>query len=181
LIIVMVEGNDVWDWLRIGAPDVYAPPPVLVADSCFICPGRQFSWNARGSAINQIRKEVRVRVFKPTRVRHNTGRWVAEARAMRAQAKEIRHSVDNPESMLANFAINFRELLQNAGRHSHRVMIALQPWFAKELYTDDELVSPVERRDGRPVPGRQGYGFLFSGSMSGADAAVKSRGRENRR
>jgi lysophospholipase L1-like esterase len=136
-IVIMVGGNDVWDWLEIGAPAVYARS-VSITDTCFICPGRPFAWNPRMSALNQLRREILVRLSNPVNVRHNTGRWVGEARSMRAQATEIRESVADPKDMLANFERNFGELLGIANRHSDHVLVALQPWFEKKHYTPEE-------------------------------------------
>ena len=138
-IIVIVGGNDVWDWLKKGAPAVYAPPPVSITDACFICPDRPFGWKPRASALSQLLREIRIRMLHPIQVRHNTARWVGESRAMRAHATELRNSVADPKDMLAHFEHNFRELLNTARMHSDRVLVALQPWFEKNHYTSEEL------------------------------------------
>jgi lysophospholipase L1-like esterase len=139
LVIIMVGGNDVWDWLQRGAPAVYTPSPAAITDTCFICPGRPFGWKLRVSALGQLLREIRMRWLHPVNVRHNTGRWVGKARSMRARAKEIRNSVPDPKDMLANFERNFRELLTTAKVHSGRVLVALQPWFEKNQYTLEEI------------------------------------------
>lgn len=139
LIIIMVGGNDIWDWLQRGAPALYTPSPVPITDACFICPGRSFGWKPRVSALNQLRKGIRIRLLHPINIRHNTARWVGEARAMRARATEIRNSVPDPKDMLANFEHNFRELLNTAKMHSDRVLVVLQPWFEKNHYTSEEV------------------------------------------
>ncbi len=139
LIIIMVGGNDVWDWLQRGAPTVYSPSPVPITDTCFICPGRPFGWKLRESALSQLLREIRMRSLHPINIRHNTARWVGKARAMRARAKEIRNSVPDPKDMLANFERNFRELLNTAKVHSDRVLVVLQPWFEKNQYTSEEV------------------------------------------
>ncbi|MCU0581826.1 MAG: hypothetical protein MUF26_05155, partial [Syntrophales bacterium] len=138
-IIVMTGGNDVWGWLEVGAPSAYRPSPVPITDTCFVCPGRRFSWSPRSSALNLVRREAMIRWLKPIHVRQNTGRWLGRARLMRAHAREIRNSVGDLQEMLAYFESNFRELLGNAKRYSRRVVVALQPWFEKEHYTPEEL------------------------------------------
>ncbi|MGC8495329.1 MAG: SGNH/GDSL hydrolase family protein [Syntrophobacteraceae bacterium] len=136
--IVMVGGNDVWDWLRVGAPSEYRPSPVSITETCFLCPGRRFFWSPRRSALNLMRREAMLRWLKPIYVRQNTGRWMGRARLMRANAVEIRNSTGDPRQMLDHFGKNFRELLLQAKRYSRRVVVALQPWFGRQHYTPEE-------------------------------------------
>lgn len=152
-IIVMAGGNDVWNWLQVGAPSAYRPSPASITETCFTCPGRRFSWNPRSTALNQARKEVMIRWLKPVNIRQNTGRWMGRARLMRTNAREIRNSVDDPREMLANFESNFREALVNAKRYARRVIVALQPWFAKEHYTPEELAHMWSGGMGNPYRG----------------------------
>jgi lysophospholipase L1-like esterase len=139
LIIIMVGGNDVWDWLQRGAPAVYTPSPVPITDACSVCPGRPFGWKPRVSALSQLRKEIKIRWLHPIKIRHNTGRWVGKARAMRSRATEFRNSVPDPKDMLVNFDHNFRQLLNTAKVNADRVLVVLQPWFEKNHYTSEEV------------------------------------------
>jgi lysophospholipase L1-like esterase len=140
-IIVMVGGNDVWDWLQIGAPAGYTRSPFPITEACLVRPDpdRPFSWKPKASALSELLREIRRRLLHSIKVRYHVGRWTGKARAMRAHATEIRDSVPDPEGMLSNFERNLRELLITAKAHADRVLVVEQPWFEKNHYIPEEL------------------------------------------
>jgi lysophospholipase L1-like esterase len=138
-VIVMVGGNDVWDWLQRGAPAVYTPSPVPITEAFSIRPGRLFGRMHTVPALRELVREIWRRFFHPIKVRQHSGKWIGKARAMRARAKEYRNSVPDPKDMLANFERNFRELLNTAKAHADRVLVTRQPWFEKNHYTPEEV------------------------------------------
>jgi lysophospholipase L1-like esterase len=138
-IIVMVGGNDVWDWLKRRAPAIYTPSPVRLGDVFSIYPGRPFGWKPRTSALKELFQEIRRRLLHPVKVRHHSGRWIGKARAMRAHATEVLNSVSDPQDMLVNFERNLSELLNTAKTHADRVLVVQQPWFEKNSYTPEEI------------------------------------------
>jgi lysophospholipase L1-like esterase len=138
-IIVMVGGNDVWDWLQRGAPAVYIPSPAPITQAFSICPERQFRRMITVPALRQFMNEIRRNWSHPVKFRQHSGKWVGDARTMRACSKEIRNSVTDPKDMLANFERNFKELLNAAKAHADRVLVVRQPWFEKNHYTPEEV------------------------------------------
>lgn len=138
VIIVMVGGNDVWDWLQRGAPAVYTPPLFPIGDACLIHPGRAFGWSPGLNAMSELVREIARRFLHPVKVRERSGRWTGEARSMRARAAETRHSVPDAKDMLAYFSRNFSELIKSAKAKAARVLVVEQPWFDKKNYTPEE-------------------------------------------
>jgi len=92
-IIIMVGGNDVWDWLKKGAPVPYEPPSVSMREVFSIYPEKPFGWKPTKLALKDIFIENWRRFFRPIKTRWHSGKWVGAARAMRANATEIRQSV----------------------------------------------------------------------------------------
>ena len=137
-IIVMVGGNDIWNWLQSGAPAIYTPSQFPINEACIVYPNRPFGWSPKVTAISELLREIWRRFFHPVKVHRNAGKWVGKAREMRAHAKEIRNSVADPKDMLANFERNLAELLKSAKSHATRVIVVLQPWFEKDHYTSEE-------------------------------------------
>jgi len=70
----------------------------------------------------------------------NAGRWISQARAMRARAREIYHEMPDPTGMLAHFEFHFRRALARASAHADRVLVVRQPWFDK-AFTAEETPS----------------------------------------
>ena len=138
-IIVMVGGNDVWDWLQREAPAVYTPSPIPVTEVFSVYPGRLFGRMHTLPALREFLREIWRLSLHPVKVRQHSGKWVEKARSMRAGAKEIRNFGPDPKDMLANFEHNFRELLNTAKAHADRVLITRQPWFEKNHYTPEEI------------------------------------------
>jgi len=137
LIVVMLGGNDVVLWLEDGAPPV-APARPKVHEVFPVLPERGFGWSPRRSGLADLAKRLVRAWFHPVEVREEAGAWVARARRMRAEAKELRTSVADPNVMLDSFEVHLRSLVRRAAAHADRVLVVPQPWFGKERYTPEE-------------------------------------------
>ena len=137
-IVIMVGGSDILQWLAKGEPSSFHPSP-LPESEVFSChPEGPFGWKPRELALLEFVKRLQWRWLRPVRIREHAGKWVGNARAMRAQAKEVRTSVSDPAAMLDHFEDHFRKLLQKAKAYADRVLVVQQPWFEKD-YTPKEL------------------------------------------
>jgi lysophospholipase L1-like esterase len=137
-ILIMVGASDVLGWLACGAPTDAPAPPAPVSGVFASHPDGPFGWRpSRSAAIELLKGWWRLR-FRPLRVRGQAGRWLGEARAMRAAATEVRTAVPDPTVMLDNFGTCFSRLLQCAKAACRRVVVVRQPWFEK-AYTPAEL------------------------------------------
>ena len=137
VIVIMVGGNDVNEWLAKGAPPRFRPSPIPASD-VFVChPEGSFGWRPKKLAVTELLKRFRSRWLHPVKVREHAGRWMREARAMRARAKEVRTVVPDPMCMLDNFENHLRALLQKAKARADRVLLVRQPWFEND-YTEEE-------------------------------------------
>ena len=136
LIVVMLGGNDVVLWLEDGAPPV-PPAPVGVSDVFPVHPERAFGLRPRQWALFDVAARLRRAWLHPVDVRRDAGTWVARARQMRAEAKELRTSVSDPNVMVKSFDRHLRSLLRRAAAHADRVLLVRQPWFQRD-YTAEE-------------------------------------------
>jgi lysophospholipase L1-like esterase len=127
LIVVLVGATDVLRWLEHGAPDMM--PPVLVSDVFRCHPEGPFGWKPAQSAVVELLRRGRRRWLRPF-VRHDqAGRWVGQARAMRARATVVRTALPDPAPMVERFDAHCRRLLRRARAHADRVIVVRQPWF----------------------------------------------------
>jgi lysophospholipase L1-like esterase len=134
-IVIMVGGNDVFQWLAAGAP-LELPPSSVTAAETFACyPEQQFGWKPGQWATVELARRLRRLWLHPVKVWKIA--WVVAARQMRAAAKEMRTSVPDPSAMLDPFERHFRQLLERAKAHADRVLVVRQPWFEKQ-YTPEE-------------------------------------------
>jgi len=136
LIVIMVGGNDVSDWLAKGAPAFVARH--VVPGDFFSChPQGPFGWTPGRLAVVQMAKRLRQRWLRPVKHHARAARWVGRARAMRAQATEVRTRVGDPSPMLRLFETEFTEVLRRAKRHARRVLVIRQPWFERAFTAED--------------------------------------------
>ena len=131
-IIVLVGVSDVLHWLEEGAPP-RPPSAVRVADAFRCHPEGPFGWTPGTLAALELVRRFRRQRLRPVSVHEKTGRWYKRAAAMRARAKEIRHSTPDPSPMLDHFEYHFRRLLQRANAQADRVLVVHQPWLDKEF------------------------------------------------
>jgi len=152
LIVIMVGGNDVFGWLTKGAPRFFEPPAISTGELFRSNPEGPFGWSPRRLAMIRLLQRFRMRWWRPVKVREGAGKWVGQARAMRARAKEIRTAVPEPTAMLRLFEDQLRELLGNAKRHADRVLVVRQPWFETD-YTPEDLAHLWHGAVGDPLRG----------------------------
>jgi len=137
-IVLMVGAGDVVQWLEQGAPCPF-PPSSIAVQRCFAChPEGPFGWRPGTWAISELLRRLRRRWLRPVEVTERVGRWYADARAMRARAREVRTVVPDPAVMLDRFDDHLRHALLRARAHARRVLVVPQPWFEKEAYTTEE-------------------------------------------
>lgn len=129
LIVVMVGGNDVVLWLEEGAPPELRPPTIGVEDVFPYHPEQEFGWTPGQTALVELARRLRQAWWHPLEIRRDAGAWVARARRMRAEARELRTEVPDPAVMLNGFEHHFRRLLRRAAAHADRVLVVRQPWF----------------------------------------------------
>lgn len=137
-IVIMIGGNDVANWLACGAPAEAPAPPVPVSELFACHPEGRFGWHPARSALVELLTRWRRLWLRPVKLRDGAGRWIVEARAMRARATELRTTVSDPTAMLNNFEECFGRVLRRAQAHATQVLALRQPWFEKE-YTPDEV------------------------------------------
>jgi lysophospholipase L1-like esterase len=136
-LLIMIGAGDVVKWLAEGGP-ADRPAPSVPVSSLFAChPEGPFGWRPSRLATVELLKRGRQRWLRPLEVRWNAGRWIGEARAMRAAAKEIRTRVNDPTVMLDGFASHLDSALRRSTAHAGRVLVLRTPWFEKD-YTAAE-------------------------------------------
>jgi len=135
-IIILVGASDVLRWLELGAPA--GPPPPVRTSEVFRChPEASFRWSLQGLAITELIRRLRQRWLRPLQVNERTCRWIGKARAMFAQAKEIRNATPDPEPMLEHFEMHLRTAIELAKAKADRVLVVRQPWFDKECTPEE--------------------------------------------
>jgi lysophospholipase L1-like esterase len=138
LIIILVGVTDVMRWLEQGTPQVIAP--VRTADVFRCHPEGPFGWRPDTLAAGELLKRARRRWWRPVVEYPSAGKWIGEARAMRARAKVIHSTVCDPAPMLGHFEAHFRRLVRRAKAHAGRVLVVRQPWFDKD-FSQEEAAS----------------------------------------
>jgi lysophospholipase L1-like esterase len=136
-IVILVGASDVLRWLEEGAPP--RPSSAPRTSELFRChPEGPFGWTPGTSAMVELLSRTRRRVLRPVQVHQRVGKWIAKARAMRAEAKVIRSTMPDPAPMLDHFDMQFRRVVQRARAHADRVIVVRQSWFDKEALTVEE-------------------------------------------
>jgi lysophospholipase L1-like esterase len=146
LIITMVGVTDVMRWFEQGTPQVLAP--VHTGDVFRYHPEGPFGWQPTRLAVVELLRAARQRWLRPIRVYQRAGRWLADARAMRARATTIRTTAPDPTPMLDHFERHFRRLLQTASAHADRVLVIRQPWL-DQPYSPEEMATMWHGGDGQ--------------------------------
>ena len=137
-IVVIVGGNDVFGWLAHGAPSSVGAPAPSLSDVFDVHPEEPFGWKPRRWGIVRLASRLRRRWLKPPETRQDSGRGIANARAMRARASEVRTAMPDPSGMLDQFERNFREVVKLAKSYADRVVIVRQPWFETAYSSEEE-------------------------------------------
>jgi len=136
-IIIYVGGNDVFQWLQSGAPKRYLSPEGSITDCFNYHPEGPFEWKLKSLAFSTLLKKHWWKWNRPLVEKKGVGKRVKYARLMRANAKEILTSIDDPENMLNNFEWHFRRIVQNAKFHADYVLVINQPWFEKKYSAEE--------------------------------------------
>jgi hypothetical protein len=127
-VVILVGASDVLRWLEAGAPA--APPPPLQTSELFRChPEVKFGWRPRSLALAEVARRLHVRWLRPVQSQDRACRWIGRARAMRANAREVRTALPDPRPMLGHFDVHFRRALRIARTRADRVIVVRQPWF----------------------------------------------------
>jgi lysophospholipase L1-like esterase len=129
LIVILIGATDVLRWLEDGAP---RSPTRARPEDIFRChPGGPFGWKPADLATMELLRRARRRWLRPIQVHERAGKWIGQARAMRARAKTVRSTMPDPAPMLEHFEFYFRRVLLKASAHADRVLVVRQPWFDK--------------------------------------------------
>jgi lysophospholipase L1-like esterase len=130
LLVIMVGATDVLRWLEQGATP--STTPVRIADVFRCHPESTFGWTPRRLAVAEAVRRTRRRWLRPVEVHARAGRWIGQARVMRAQATERRSTTPDPTPMLDRFTRHFGSVLTTAKAHADRVLVVRQPWFDRD-------------------------------------------------
>jgi lysophospholipase L1-like esterase len=137
VIILMVGMSDVFRWLEIGTPRTLSSS--IPASDVFVChPEGPFGWTPRAMASLQLLRRGQRRFLRPVKTVRRAASWIGHARTRRARAREIRVAAPDPSPMLDHFERHFRRSLQIAKTYADWVLVARQPYLAKDSYTDEE-------------------------------------------
>lgn len=135
LIVVLIGATDVLRWLEDGAP---SSPARARAEDIFRChPDGPFGWMPAALATTELLRRARRRWLRPIQVHERAGKWIGQARSMRARAKTVRTTLPDPTPMLEHFEFYFRRVLLKASAHADRVLVVRQPWFDKEFSPEE--------------------------------------------
>jgi lysophospholipase L1-like esterase len=138
-IVILVGASDMLRWLEEGAPPSAPSAAVPTAELFRWHPEHAFDWRRpRTLAFVEVTKRLLSRLPRGPREHAAAGRWLRQARSMRARARVIRATVPNPAVMLAHFETHLRVLVALAQRHADRVIVVQQPWYGKDPLTPEE-------------------------------------------
>jgi len=133
VVVFMVGASDVVHWLEKKTPpqveDEAIPAGLLFGKH----PEGPFGWGPKTLALRRIASYWNKRLRRPIDLRVRAGKGIAQARAMRARAKEVLDTVPDPAPMLDHFERYLRELVELAKSRARRVIVVRQPWFEKEF------------------------------------------------
>ncbi|NWG13108.1 MAG: hypothetical protein HXY20_06195 [Acidobacteria bacterium] len=134
LVITMVGASDILRWLEIGAPAGECARP-LSASECFCRhPDVDFSWDPRRTALSHLARNLR----QQRRSSAGTASWFRRARQMRANASTIIRNVPDATAVCAAYAAHLEGIVSVVRAHARHLIVARQPWFAKEVYSPQE-------------------------------------------
>ena len=135
LIIILIGATDVLRWLEDGTP---RSPARARPEDIFRChPDGPFGWKPADLAAMELLRRARRRWLRPVQVHERAGKWIGQARAMRARAQTVRRTMPDPAPMLEHFEIHFRRALLEASAHADRVLVVRQPWFDKDFSEEE--------------------------------------------
>ena len=142
LIIVMVGASNVLNWLA----NKHIEARSMLAPFFKLHPENTFQWNVDSLALTRVYRSTRAR-FEVVR-RKNVGSSTGNARRMRANAREILDSTEDPSAMLAEFDEHFAKVVEIARTCADRVIVLPQPWFQKPSLLPEEIAQFWNGGDG---------------------------------
>jgi hypothetical protein len=137
-ILVMVGASTAYHWLEDGAPPSRAPAVVPEHGLFARHPEQPFGWAPRDTALVELTRRLRQAWLRPLEIKDNVGAWLVAGRKMRAEAKEIRTTIQDPSVVLNHFEHHFRRALRHAMARATRVLVVRQPWFEKDYTTEEQ-------------------------------------------
>jgi hypothetical protein len=137
-IVFMVGASDLVHWLEKKTPSVVEDEAIPPSQVFAKHPEGPFGWGPKTLALRRIASHWNKRLRRPVEVRLRAGKRLAEARLMRARAREILDEVPDPGPMLDHFETYLRQLIALAKSRARRVIVARQPWFDKEFTPAEE-------------------------------------------
>jgi lysophospholipase L1-like esterase len=154
LILVMVGGSNVLNWMKADTPPdpEYRRPDI----HRFFAwqPNGPFHWKPRYTALAEILRRVRHCLTRPIEMRYGVGKSLNAARQMRANAAEMRDSTPDPGTFLRNYERALRSALRRARASGARVLVVRQPWFEKKHFTPEEEAQFWNCSVGDPFSGK---------------------------
>lgn len=140
VVVIMCGASDIVRWTERGASATYTggPPPIgqLFAQHS----EWPFGWSPRRGALRVFIGNLLHSLRPETTVREGAGRRMIRLRSMRANATTWIDEVPDTTAVLSHFEENLRRLIEVAGSHSKRVLIARQPWLAGELAAEEQAI-----------------------------------------
>ncbi len=135
-IVILLGASEVARWLELGAPGAGIIEKKAVNDIFAEHPEMSFSFTLKGLALRKILGRRRARESRTVK---NAGNRYREARTMRANALKTIEDVPETKVFLQQFADAFTETLRLAKAKAPIVVVARQPWFDKQQYSEQEL------------------------------------------
>jgi lysophospholipase L1-like esterase len=136
-IVILVGASDMLRWLEQGAPP--QPPASARTSDVFRChPEGPFGLRPSALAAVELLRRTRRRWLRTEQVHERAGKWIDQARAMRARAAVIRTAPPPAGPVVEHFELHLRHAIRRARSHADRVLIVRQPWLEKPAYSQDE-------------------------------------------
>lgn len=139
-VVLMVGASDVVHWLEKRTPPRIERHAIPASQVFAWHPEGPFGWTPKTLAARRVASYWNKRLRRPVEVRERAGKRLADARAMRARAKELVTTLPDPRPMLEHFEEHLETLVRRLQARGARVVIARQPWLEKELTPDERAL-----------------------------------------
>jgi len=138
VVVLQAGASDMVSWLEAGAEPEGTLGYKGVDEAFDAHPELNFGFSYEGLAIRKIMGR-----WKSTRPKHfaKAGRRYREVRDMRANATTTIDEVPNMEGFLKHIRQGFNGLIDSSEAPGRTIIVARQPWFEKEHFTDEELAT----------------------------------------
>jgi len=136
VLVFQIGASDVVRWLENGAPANGKLGMKRIDDVFIFHPEIEFAFDSNNLGIRKLLGRARV---KKTQHYAKTGRRYKEMRKMRKEAKNTIEAVPDPDQFLKSVREALSDLLKVASAPGRMVIVARQPWFDKEEFSEEEL------------------------------------------